>query len=78
MTDTRFGELMADPEHGLPPVTQQAVGLWRRGLRLPDPVYRRRIFAVTDGQVTEMDLNAACAARRNELRRGARRRRAHG
>jgi hypothetical protein len=63
MSDTEFGLLMADPGAGLPAVSQQAVGLWRTGRRMPRAAYVRRIGAVTGGAVTEADLRATFGER---------------
>lgn len=57
MTDIEFAVLLADPENGIPSVSQQAVSLWRRGLRSPNDTYMQRIFNVTNGAVTRRDFD---------------------
>jgi hypothetical protein len=56
LSDTEFGRMMADAERGIPAVSQQAVGMWRRGDRMPRPEYLARIAAVTGGEVRASDF----------------------
>ena len=48
MTDAEFGRRCG--------VTQQAVGLWRRGERMPGIDHVERIEKITAGEVRERDL----------------------
>ena len=56
LSDTEFGRRIG--------VSQQAVGLWRTGRRLPRQGHADRILVATGGEVTQDDLAAACEKRR--------------
>ena len=58
MSDTEFGALVAG--HDTAAVSHTTVGLWRRGRRMPNPLYAQRIFEVTGGKVKIVDLRRAC------------------
>ena len=51
LSDTEFGRRVG--------VSQQAVGLWRTGLRLPRQEHQDRIATETGGEVTRDDLREA-------------------
>jgi hypothetical protein len=60
LSDTEFGRRVG--------ASQQAVGLWRTGRRLPRQVFVDRIADETGGEVTLDDLMEACEDRRAEVR----------
>jgi DNA-binding transcriptional regulator YdaS (Cro superfamily) len=51
-------------------VTQQAVGMWRRGERMPGPEHVRRVEQFTAGAVTRMDLLHAWQIKRLKRENG--------
>ncbi len=67
MTDAEFGRLVGK----VAPVSQQAVGMWRRGERMPSPVYIRNIEEATLGAVVESDLRSAWLHGRAKKSNGA-------
>jgi hypothetical protein len=58
MTDAEFGRIVGERARGQA-LTQQAVGMWRRGERMPDPQYIPVIENVTERSVMEIDLLTA-------------------
>ena len=63
MTDAEFGRIVGEIARGQA-LTQQAVGMWRRGERMPDPQYIPVIEQTTAGAVTEIDLLAVWRSNR--------------
>ena len=57
MTDLEFAQMLA--RRGLPAPTKEAVRLWRRRLREPNPQYAVRITEITRGAVTAEDMQKA-------------------
>lgn len=54
LSDTLFGLLVEAP--GVPPVSQQAVGQWRRRSCRLSEVHAARVIEITGGAVTQQEL----------------------